>query len=118
MKMQLMKSKIHKACITHVDLHYEGSLLIDLDLLERASIYPYEKLLVVNMNNGARLETYAIPGERGSRKFMLNGAAARMGMVGDRLTIMTFAWLDAAEVPGFTPRVVILDECNQVVEEH
>jgi aspartate 1-decarboxylase len=118
MRIQLLKSKIHRARITDVDLFYEGSLQVDLDLLDRAGLYPYEKILVVNMNNGARLETYAIPGERGTRRFMLNGAAARMGMVGDRITVMSFALLDESEIPGFSPRVVILNENNEVVSEH
>ena len=117
MYVQLLKSKIHKARVTQSDLSYEGSLAIDRDLMDAVGILPYEKLLIVNANNGERLETYAIPAPRGSRTFCLNGAAARRGEVGDLLTIMVFAAVPVEEAESHRPRVVLLDEHNDVVRQ-
>ena len=114
MKLSMLKSKIHKARITQADLHYEGSLGIDLDLLDKVGIRPYEKILVVNVNNGERLETYAIASPRGSKEFLLNGAAARKGAVGDTIIIMSFAEMTVAETEGFLPNVIVLDENNNI----
>ena len=115
MNVTLIKSKIHKARVTECDLNYEGSLMIDLDLMDAAGLLPYEKILVVNATNGERLETYAIPGKRGSKVFMLNGAAARKGAPGDRITIMAFGSFGADEVAkDFAPKVIVLDEENNV----
>lgn len=116
MDVQLLKSKIHKATITFCDLHYEGSLAIDLDLMDACGMLPYERILVVNANNGERLETYAIPAERGSKIFGLNGAAARRGIVGDRLTIMSFASIPVETASAHKPTVIVLDEANEIVE--
>lgn len=116
MQVDILKSKIHKARITQSDLHYVGSLAIDEDLMDEAGIFPYEKLLVVNSNNGERLETYAIPAARGSRIFCLNGAAARRGMAGDVITVMVFAQVPASEARQVVPRVLILNERNEVAE--
>lgn len=115
MQFQLIKGKIHRARLTHCDLDYEGSLEIDIDYLKKAEILPYEKILVVNATNGERLETYAIPGEAGSRVFRLNGAAAHKGNVGDIVTIMAFGILDEKEAQGFQPKVVVLNEKNDVI---
>lgn len=115
MQLQLIKGKIHRARLTHCDLDYEGSLEIDIDYLKKAEILPYEKILVVNATNGERLETYAIPGESGSHVFRLNGAAAHKGNVGDIVTIMAFGILDEKEAQGFQPKVVVLNEKNDVV---
>lgn len=115
MQLQLIKGKIHRARLTHCDLDYEGSLEIDIDYLKKAEILPYEKILVVNATNGERLETYAIPGEVGSRVFRLNGAAAHKGNVGDIVTIMAFGILDEKEAQGFQPKVVVLNEKNDVI---
>ena len=115
MQLQLIKGKIHRARLTHCDLDYEGSLEIDIDYLKKAEILPYEKILVVNATNGERLETYAIPGEAGSRVFRLNGAAAHKGKVGDIVTIMAFGILDEKEAQGFQPKVVVLNEKNDVI---
>ena len=106
MQLQLIKGKIHRARLTHCDLDYEGSLEIDIDYLKKAEILPYEKILVVNATNGERLETYAIPGEAGSRVFRLNG---------DIVTIMAFGILDEKEAQGFQPKVVVLNEKNDVI---
>lgn len=116
MFLTIMKSKIHKARITECDLNYEGSLAIDLDLMDEVGMVPYERILVVNATNGERLETYAITAPRGSRIFCLNGAAARRGAVGDTITIMSFATMEPAEVAGFEPKIIILDATNTIQE--
>ncbi len=115
MQTQMLKSKIHRARVTESNLHYEGSLAIDLDIMEAADLLPYEKILVVNANNGERLDTYAIPGDRGSRIFCLNGAAARKGIVGDALTIMSFAWVELEEARQWRPQIIVLDPENRIV---
>lgn len=114
MFVQILKSKIHRARLTSCDLDYEGSLEIDMDYLEQAGILPYEKILVVNATNGQRLETYAIPGERGKGVFCLNGAAAHRGKPGDVVTIMTFAVMTPEEAAEYRPTVIVLDEKNAV----
>lgn len=111
----ILTGKIHTARLTACELDYEGSLEIDLDLLEQSEIMPYEKILVVNRNNGERLETYAIPGTRGSRVFCLNGPAAKLGKVGDVITIMAFSVLTMDEARNHSPRVIVLDGDNRVV---
>jgi aspartate 1-decarboxylase len=107
-------SKIHHATVTEADLHYEGSLTVDEDLLEAAGIGLYEKVQVVNVNNGARFETYTIPGKRRSRVVCLNGAAARLGHVGDRLIIITYGLLNEEEARNHKPKVIILDDDNNI----
>jgi len=114
MLLEMLKGKIHRARITQCDIDYEGSLEIDIEILEKAGILPYEKILVVNATNGKRLETYAIPGVAGSGTFCLNGAAAHRGSVGDIITIMCFANFTQEEAATFRPRVVVMDEKNQV----
>lgn len=115
MQISMLKSKIHRARLTACDLHYEGSLGVDLDILDAAGILPYEKILVVNATNGERLETYAIPAKRGSRTMLLNGAAARKGVPGDVITIMSFASLTPEEARAFKPTVLVLDPSNGIV---
>ena len=117
MLLEMLKGKIHRARITDCYVDYEGSLEIDVNFLEKAGILPYEKILVVNATNGSRLETYAIPGEAGSGIFCLNGAAAHRGSVGDIITIMCFANFTPEEAAEFRPKVVVLDEKNQIVAE-
>lgn len=114
MLVQVLRNKIHRARLTCCDLDYEGSLEIDMDYLEQAGILPYEKILVVNATNGQRLETYAIPGKRGSGVFCLNGAAAHRGKPGDIVTIMTFAVMTPEEAAGHLPTVLVLDEKNKI----
>lgn len=114
MQIQMLKCKLHQARLTACDLNYEGSLSIDRDLLDLAGILPFEKILVVNQCNGERLETYAIEAPRGSREFCLNGAAARMGMPGDVVTIMAFARMSPEEAATFRPQVVVLAADNRV----
>jgi len=115
MQVHILKGKIHQARITRCELYYEGSLGIDLDLMEAADIMPYERILVVNANNGERLTTYAIPAARGSRTFCLNGAAARRGEVGDVVTIMSFATCTREEAAEFKPVIIVLNAENAIV---
>ena len=117
MLLEMLKGKIHRARITDCYVDYEGSLEIDIELLEKAGILPYEKILVVNATNGSRLETYAIPGKAGSKIFCLNGAAAHRGSVDDIITIMCFANFTPEEAQTFRPKVIVMDENNQVVAE-
>ena len=115
MTIQLLKCKIHKARLTETELGYEGSLSIDSELMELAGVLPNERLLVVNAHNGARLETYAIPAPPGSRTFCLNGAAARLGEIGDEITVMVFGAYSPEEAISHKPRVVVLNAENEVV---
>jgi len=115
MEITLLKSKIHRAAVTGASLHYEGSMTISQDLAEMAGLRPYEKILVGNMGNGERFETYVIYGEAGAGQIQLNGATAHLGKIGDRLTIMNFASYGPDEVAGHKPRVIVLDEKNNVV---
>lgn len=116
MNVSLCKSKIFKARLTNCLLEYEGSLEIDLDYMDEVGLHPYEKILVVNQTNGERLETYAIPGQRGSKVFNLNGAAARKGQPNDIVIIMSFGSFNEEEAVGFKPKVIILDEKNDIIE--
>jgi aspartate 1-decarboxylase len=117
MLIQLLKSKIHRARVTAANVQYEGSLTIDEALLERVGLRPYERILCGNMNNGARFETYAIPGPRGRGDIILNGAVAHRGQPGDVLTIMSFALVEEVDARGWEPRVIVLDEANRIVSE-
>jgi aspartate 1-decarboxylase len=115
MQRHLMKSKIHRATITSADLHYEGSLTVDEDLLDAADLRVHEEVQVVNVNNGARFSTYVIPGPRGSGVLQLNGAAARLGMAGDLVIVISYGAFDEAEAAKHHPTVVFVDERNRVV---
>jgi aspartate 1-decarboxylase len=114
MQRILLRAKIHRATVTQCDLHYEGSCGIDENLLEAADIREFEKIELYNINNGERFSTYAICGKRGSGEISLNGAAARRAHLGDLLIICTYAPMDEAEVKLFQPRIVFVDEKNQV----
>jgi len=115
MHRHLMKSKIHRATITSADLHYEGSLTVDQDLLDAADLRVHEEVQVVNVNNGARFSTYVIPGPRGSGVLQLNGAAARLGMPGDLAIIISYGMFDEAEAERHAPTVVFVDAQNRIV---
>lgn len=115
MHLTLLKSKIHRATVTGASLHYEGSMTISADLAERVGILPYEKILVSNMANGERFETYVIIGERGAGQIQLNGATAHLGKIGDRLTIMNFGHFTPQEAVEHRPRVILLNEKNEVL---
>ena len=116
MRRELCKSKIHGATVTEANLYYEGSLTLDTELMEAADLVPYERVQVVNINNGARLETYLLPGEPGSGAVHLNGAAARLGAVGDRVILISYAHYDESELDGHEPRVVFVDEHNRALK--
>ena len=115
MQVTLLKSKIHRAAVTGASLHYEGSLTVPADIAEMVGLLPYEKILVGNLQNGERFETYAIYGPPGKGQFELNGATAHLGAIGDRLTIMSFARFAPEEAKTHHPRIVVLDAQNRVV---
>ena len=117
MLVHLLKSKIHRATVTAAHPDYEGSMTIDRDLMDRVGLLPYERILCSNMANGARFETYAIPGERGQAQIILNGAAAHLGKPGDLLTIMSFTQAVATEAKFWKPHVIVLGEKNTIVNE-
>ncbi len=114
MKRIMFKSKIHRARVTQAELYYEGSITIDQDLMKAADILEYEKVQVVNVNNGNRFETYALKGDSGSGIICLNGAAARLGHVGDEVIIITYAEYGDAELDGHKPAIVLVNEHNAV----
>jgi len=116
MKRFMLKSKIHRARITGAELHYEGSLSLDLALMESADLLPFEKIEVYNVSNGARFSTYVIPAPRYSGEVRLNGAAARMGAVGDIVIIASYGLFDREELKGFRPYLVYVDENNHIRE--
>jgi aspartate 1-decarboxylase len=115
MQVTLLKSKIHRAAVTGSSLHYEGSLTVSADIAEMVGLLPYEKILVGNLQNGERFETYVIYGTAGMGLIELNGATARLGAIGDRLTIMNFAQMTLEEAKTHHPRVAVLDAENRVV---
>lgn len=116
MLLTLLKSKLHRASVTQSDLHYEGSVTIDLNLMDKANILPFEQVDVLNINNGARFTTYAIEGERGSGIIGINGAAARLAQAGDLVIICAYAAMTPEEAARYKPVVVLLDENNAVKE--
>jgi aspartate 1-decarboxylase len=115
MQLTLLKSKIHRATVTGASLDYEGSLTVSADIAEMVGLLPYEKILVGNLQNGERFETYVIYGTRGKGVIELNGATAHLGAIGDRLTIMNFARLALEEAKTHRPCIAVLDEHNRVV---
>jgi aspartate 1-decarboxylase len=117
MNRTMFKSKIHRACVTQAELHYEGSLTVDEDLMDAADLLAYEKISVVNINNGERFETYVIPGKRGSKVMCLNGAAARKAMLGDRIIVISYATMTTEEAREYKPTVVLVDEHNNIVHK-
>ena len=110
----MMKAKIHRAWVTEANLNYVGSITIDQDIIDKVGILPHEKVQIVNNNNGARLETYVIPGERGTGVVCLNGAAARLVQTGDTIIIVTYALLSNEELTTFKPKVALMNENNKV----
>ncbi len=112
MQVTMFKSKLHQMAVTEANLMYEGSITIDEDLLDAAGILPYEKVQVVNITNGSRLETYTIAGERGSRVCCLNGAAARLTQIGDRIIVISYAEMSSEAAKNHKPTIVIVDENN------
>lgn len=114
MQLHMLKGKIHRATVKQAALDYVGSITVDEDLMEVAGIIEYEKVQIVDVENGARFETYVIAGERGSGQICLNGAAARMVQVGDKVIIMCYAMMSPEEVKDNPPRVVFVDESNAI----
>ncbi|MFC9473727.1 aspartate 1-decarboxylase [Nocardia sp. NPDC056952] len=112
----MMKSKIHRATVTHADLHYVGSVTVDQDLLDAADLLEGEQVCIVDIDNGARLETYVIAGERGSGVIGINGAAAHLVHPGDLVILIAYGQMDEAEVREYDPKVVFVDDCNRPVE--
>lgn len=114
MDIEILKSKVHRATITEANLHYVGSLTLDEDLMDAANMLEHEKVQVVNVNNGARLETYLIKGRRGSGVCCLNGPAARQGAVGDLVVIISYARMSFEEARTFKPTVIFPDPSNRL----
>lgn len=115
MTIEILKSKIHRATITEANLHYIGSIGIDEDLMEAANLIEFEKVQVLNINNGERLETYVIKGERGSGMVTLNGAAARKAVVGDLIIIAAYAHMSSDEARTYKPAIVFPDSNNRIL---
>ena len=110
----MLKSKIHRATISEADLNYEGSLTIDKELMDAVDIHPYERVMVYNINNGERFDTYAIVGKPGSGVIGLNGAAARKGMIGDQIIIVSYAFFAEGEMSDYSPKIILLNKSNQI----
>ena len=115
MQVEVVKSKVHRVKVTGADLNYIGSITIDEDIMDAANIIRGEKVQIVNNNNGERLETYAIPGTRGSGELTLNGAAARKVAVGDVLILITYAWMSIEEAKSFNPALVFPNEATNLL---
>ena len=113
MQLTLLKGKIHRATVTQCDLNYEGSISVDAALMERSGILPHEQVDVLNINNGERFTTYAIPAPAGSGTIGINGAAARLAQKGDLVIIVAYARMEEAEAKNFTPRVLLVDGNNR-----
>jgi aspartate 1-decarboxylase len=113
--LTMLKSKIHRARVTGADVSYEGSISLDPILMEAADILPFERVQVLDIDNGARLETYAIEGRRGSGEVSVNGAAAHLVQAGDTIIVLTYRTMDEEEARSHRPRLVYVDENNQVV---
>lgn len=117
MQIEMFTAKLHQAVVTQCDLHYQGSITIDSELLERSGILPYQKVDIYNINNGNRFSTYTLPGKRGSKVIGVNGAAARLCQVGDRVIIAAFAMFERSEIRDHQPKVLLLNEKNEVTGE-
>jgi len=116
MQREMLKSKIHRVTVTEAELYYEGSITVDKDLLEAADILPYEKVQVLNFNNGTRLDTYTIEGTAGSGTICLNGPAARFGSVGDEVIIVSYIQVPEENIRKFKPKVVLVDKKNKITK--
>ena len=114
MLRSMLRAKIHQATITEANIEYEGSLTVDEDLLDATGMKHFEQVRVSNLNNGERFETYLIPGKRGSREICLNGAAARKGIVGDRIIIFSYGYYQDEEIKDFAPTIIKLDGKNNI----
>ncbi|MEJ6951472.1 aspartate 1-decarboxylase [Natronospora cellulosivora (SeqCode)] len=117
MLRNMLKAKLHGARVTEANLNYLGSITIDEDIMDKADILINEKVQIVNKNNGARFETYVIPGERGSKVFCLNGAAARLAEPGDEIIIMSYVFVDNSELEDWNPEILFFDQENYILEK-
>jgi aspartate 1-decarboxylase len=117
MHIRMLRAKLHKAAVTHAALHYHGSVSIDEDILSAAGLHPFEIVTIANLSNGLRAETYVIKAPSGSKIVQANGAIARIAHPGDRLILLSFAYLEPSEIPGLRPKIVVLDEKNRIVEQ-
>lgn len=116
MLREMLKSKIHRVTVTEAELYYEGSVTVDKDLLEAADILPYEKVQILNFNNGSRIDTYSIEGPAGSGTICLNGPAARFGTVGDEVIIVSYVQVPENEIKNIKPKVVLVDKKNKITK--
>ena len=116
MFVKLLKSKLHRAAVTETKLHYAGSLAVDSELMDAVGLLPYESVVIADLNNGNRLETYVIPAEAGSGKIIVLGAAAKLIEQNDRIIVFSFGFYTTEEAEGFKPKVVALDENNKIVK--
>ena len=110
----ILRAKIHIATVTESNLSYEGSITIDETIIKKAGILPYEQVMISNLNNGERFETYVIPGRKG--EICLNGPTARKGIVGDKIIIFCYSYIEDSKLKGFKPKIVILDEENKILK--
>ena len=117
MLLKMLRAKIHRATVTEADIDYVGSITVDPVLYETVGILPHEEVFIADLNNGARFETYIIPGERGSGQIRVNGAAARLVHVGDRIIIMAYGYMTPDEAKTLQPGVVLVNEKNQIVQK-
>ena len=118
MQLSMLKGKIHRATVTQADLNYVGSITVDKTLLDAAGILQYEKVHIVDINNGSRFETYTINGEPGSGVICLNGAAARLVQPGDKIILMAYAQMDEEEAKNYEPKVVFIGDDNKIMDIH
>jgi len=114
MMRYMLKSKIHRATVTHSDLNYEGSLTVDREIMDAVDLRPFEKIKIYNINNGERFDTYVIEGEPGSGVFGLNGAAARKGLVGDLIIIASYCLVGEEELAAFSPQIALMGDGNTI----
>ena len=115
MKIELLKSKIHRAKVTDANLEYEGSITIDSELMYKVGFYDYERVHVLNLTNGSRLETYVIPDVRGSKNICINGAAAHLVFPGDRIIVLSYCSLDVSQIKEHSPKIIRLNQNNNIV---
>ena len=110
----ILRAKIHIATVTESNLSYEGSITIDETIIKKAGILPYEQVMISNLNNGERFETYVMPGRKG--EVCLNGPTARKGIVGDKIIIFCYSYIEDSKLKGFKPKIIILDESNKILK--
>lgn len=115
MFIEILKSKIHRAFVTEVNINYQGSITIDEDLMDAANIVEHEKVQVLNYNNGERIDTYVIKGKRGTGEVCMNGPAARKFLVGDPIIVISYAMIDAQEAKNFIPKIIFVDNNNKII---